>query len=643
MRNADIADIFFELADLLWLQGGERYRSRAFWRIGRVLEQLAEPVAAMIRKGTLEKLPDIGDGAVHRIKQILRTGTCDDHRRLSAAIPAGVREVGLVRGIGPRRLKQLWQRMRIGSVDELEAAARSGKLESLPVFGAGDVQRLIGAIREYREHRGRERIPMPRALVEAERLVEVVRALPGVVRAEVAGSLRRRKETTKDVDVLVAAEGPGVVRAFMEMRDVGEVILGDTGRASVRLSSGLQADIRVLLPEQFGAGMHYFTGSKDHNIAMRIRAKHLGRHLCEHGVYLDDKVTLVNACADEADVFRLLGLRYIPPELREGMGEIKAAERGTLPALIEAEHLLGDHRTVAHSIDDAAAIADAALQRGLRHVVVAVPRDLRNELERLRDSMLPRGQRVVVGSVTTIGPDGELDRELAELAEWEHVHAEPSPVGDELPFELLTSRVVRAIESGVVDCIARPSGRQFGQRPAANLDLERVFRAARRAAVAVEVSGEPDRLDLDALAVRHAVEMGTPLALCSGATTRAGLTDLRFALFTARRGWATVADVLNTQPVEHLLQRRHRRISATGIAPTWQPPVADAPTIPRNEPDDGAVAELAERLRHPPLDAAMRERLHQYLAAGEDADLHAALSQLGGNPVQAAFNLLVGG
>lgn len=682
MDNQQVAQVFFEMADLVSLTGGDPYRSRAFKRIGRVVETLPENVNVMLTHGTLEKVPGIGDGALHRIKEILRTGSCVDHRRLAAQFPVGLRDLMKIHGIGPRALRVIYSHLRLGTVEQVDQAARAGLLVKLPGVNWNLQQKLIEGIAALKVRP--IRVPLGDALPIGMELVAHMRKTAGVVLIELTGSARRRKESIEDLDVLVGSnEGGAIVRAFTTGPLVQEVLLAGEGRASVRLKGGgMQADLRVIAPETWGAGLHYFTGSKDHNVAIRLRGHRMGLKISDHGVFDRDTEVRVLAARTEEEIFSAVKLPWIPPELRENMGEIEAAERGMLPRLIDEDEVKGDlhmHTTASDGSAIAADMARIAIQQRLEYIAITdhsymVGPHLKDQMQHLRGLEDKLGElRLLAGCEVDIEADGQLELPLEVLAGLDWVVASVHGQMDQPP-DAMTQRLIRAIESGVVDCIGHPTGRQLRGRDPYGFDVERVFEAARKHHVAMEINGNPNRLDLNAQMAQTARNMGVAILLNSDAHSPAHLAHRTLAVYTARRGWLEARDILNTQPVETLLDRRRDRLlehgftlaaaSRTRAKPTRKhkktdvdltevASVADstssAPAPPASDADAEAEAyfstaanDLAATLRAgAPFDATLTARLARYLEAGEDDILHRALSAMSDNPLQAAFNLHV--
>jgi len=651
MDNKAIAALFREMGELLDIRGGDPYRARAFRRVSHILEELPEPAQEALSFGTLQRRRGVGEGTVFRIRQILRTGTCADLDRLRAQMPSGVRELLQIDGLGPKSVRLIHRHLGVGSIEELEAAALTGRLARLPRFGARSADRILEAIADHRRRSGRT--PLAEALRIGQSLVDGMAADPVVRHVALAGSARRRKALVGDLDVLVATLEPAAAAArFCALPEVADVLLRGEGRASVRLQGGQRADLRVLLPDTFGAGLHYFTGSKRHNIAVRIRGNKRGLKISEHGV-LTRREERFLAGAAEVDIFAAVGLPYIPPELREDDGELQAAERGQLPLLVEERQLRGDlnvHTLASDGRGSLAAMARAAAASGLRYLAITDhsrgpkgggldERGLGLQAARIRalDGKV-EGLRLLAGVEVEILPDGELalDRGLLASLDWVVAAAHHALDQDRRAF---TDRIVRAVESGVVDCIAHPTGRLLRGRDGAALDLIRLLAAARRAGVALEINADPRRLDLDAAGCRRAREMGVALVIGSGAHAPDQLEQRRLGVYTARRGWLRAADLLNTLSFEELLERRRARVArASQLA--GSPSVAAAPEPTTSD------SELRAALAQPPLPTWLCRQLEDWLRSPDDPAITDALADLcasrtrADNPIRLALELL---
>jgi DNA polymerase (family 10) len=559
MDNADVARTLTEMADVLELTGGNAFKVRAYRQAAQVVELLPHPVGELSAQGKLTELPGIGTRIAEHIAELCARGEFREHERLKGKVPPGVLEILSVEGVGPKTASAAWKRLGVTDLDGLEAACRDQRLSKLPRLGEARCRAIADAISRRRARQGRT--PLHRALAHAERILTEVRKLAGVTAAEAAGSLRRRRDTVADIDLLVATSAAErVMRALPGIGDVAATVAEGPTKATLRLRDGMQVDVRVVPPESFGAALHYFTGSKSHNIALRTRAARLGLKLNEYGVFDADGRRVGGA--REEDVFRAVGLPFIPPELREGAGEIEAAESGKLPRLVEETDILGDLHVHSRTSSDGRAtleeLAEEARRLGRRYLAITdhsrsrplglTAADLPAYVTKIRETghALRGRPHLVAGVELDILADGALDLPPDALAalDWvvASVHARFN-----LPAAAMTKRLVSAIQSGAVDAIGHPSGRQLGVRDAYELDLERVLTAARNAGVALEVNAMPERMDLTDKACRLAKEAGVKVVICSDAHNASQLENLRYGVWVARRGWLEAGDVLNTR------------------------------------------------------------------------------------------------
>ena len=579
MENAEVARIFREVADLLEVEGANPFRVRAYRTAARTVESLPGPVDALVRADghRLTELPGIGEDLAGKIAEVVRTGTLGMLRELRREAPRGATELMRVPGLGPKRAAALCDALGVRSLAGLERAARAHHVRELPGFGARTEERIL---RELAAHRGEERrVLRPVAAQYGEALLEHLRALPGVERAEIVGSYRRCRETVGDLDVLVtcAARTPVVAR-FVTYPAVAEVLARGPTRAAVRLRSGLQVDLRVLAAASFGAGLHYFTGSKAHNIAVRGLGRRHGLRISEYGVFRGGRRV---GGRREEDVFDAVGLPWIPPELREDRGEIEAAREGRLPRLVELADVRGDlqtHTTDSDGRDTLDAMADAAATLGYEYLAVtdhtpavrvaggldrAGFRRQWKRIDRLNARLAADGMRLTVlkGAEVDILADGTLDLDDGTLAALDVVlvslHSKLA-----LPAAEQTRRVLRALRHPSVDVLAHPTARLLAHdgrgRAGASLDMDQVYRAAADHGVMLEVDAQPDRLDLDDVACRAAIGHGVRLSIGSDAHAMAELGHMRWGVDQARRGWAERDDVANTRPLAALLRLLHR-------------------------------------------------------------------------------------
>ena len=578
MRNATIAHLFQEIADLLEIKGENPFRVRAYRRAAESLEALAEDVAVIAERDGLGKIPGIGKDLAGKIQDFLHAGAIGYLEELRRDIPAGVVELMGIHGVGPRTAKLLFDQAQVDSVEKLEALARAGRLAGLPGIKAKTEQNILKGIEVWKA--GRERMPLGRALDLADALVDALRAVPGMTRIETAGSLRRMRETVKDIDVLVTArQAAPVMGAFVGLPNVAEVLAHGETKSSVRLAEGIQADLRVVEPEAFGAALQYFTGSKAHNIRVRDLAVRKSLKLSEYGVFAEKGERRV-AGATEEEVYGALGLPWIPPELREDTGEVEAALEGRLPRLMEVGHVRGDLHCHTKWSDGRLSLDElvrAAKARGYEYVGIAdhsksatVANGLDEQrleeqlkaIEALREKV--KGITILAGSEVDIRSDGTLDFPNELLARLDmvvaSVHSRFSQ--DE---RTMTDRIVRALRNPHVRILGHATGRLLGEREPYAVDMEAVLAAARDAGVAVEINASPQRLDLKDLHARRARELGVMLAINTDAHAEPHLDYMRLGVGVARRAWLGPEAILNTKSVRDLRAWLRRK----GSRPGW--------------------------------------------------------------------------
>jgi len=573
MTNREIADIFRRIGDMLDILGENRFKVLAYRRAADNIQHLNQDIRTYWQAGTLQEIPGIGQAIADKIDELLTTGHLEYYERLQDQVPPGVVSLLEIPDVGPRTAKLLWEELGLQSVSEVEAAARGGRLQSLPGLGARSEAKILAGIEAL--HRRGDRIPLGTAWPVATALLAGLQAeCPQIVQATVAGSLRRMCATVGDIDLLAASEAPAaVMRAFANQPQVAEIVLRGQTKTTVRLHNGLQVDLRVLEPNRWGAALQYFTGSQSHNIRLREIARKHGLSLSEYGFKRSDGSEIL--CPDEVDVYDTLGLPWIAPELREDRGEIQAAMEGTLPRLVEADDIRGDLHAHSDWSDGAATLAEmaeAARAKGYEYLVISdhtqglaianglTPERLRAQRAEI-DALNERwnGFRLLQGCELEIRADGSLDFEDEVLAELDFVVAS---IHTSLRQEKdqITQRMLKAIYNRYIDVIGHPSGRILGQREESAVDLETVMRAAAETGTALEVNSTPNRLDLDDLHVRRAIELGVRLAISSDAHHPGGLDSLPYGLATARRGWASAADVLNTMTWDEIRAWRSARI-----------------------------------------------------------------------------------
>lgn len=560
VHNADIAAAFIRLADLLEIEEANPFRVRAYRRAAATLEDLPTSVAGMVERGEdLTSLPGVGEDLAGKIGEMVTTGRLTMLAAVEARTPSTLAVLAAIPGLGPRRVHELHQALGVTNLKQLAEAAAAGRIRGLPRFSAAIEARLL----EEATHRAEapKRIRLSTAEDFSEALAAYLRKAPGIDQVVVAGSFRRRKETVGDLDILAScADGPAVIEHFVRYDEVEEVLAKGPARSTVMLKARIQVDLRVIPQESYGAALVYFTGSKDHNIALRKRGQARGLKVNEYGVFRGE--TRI-AGRTEAEVYRAVGLSYIEPELREDRGEIEAAAQGRLPRLVTLADIRGDLHVHTRASDGKSSLremADAAKALGYgyiaitdhsRHATIAHGLDPKrlsaqiDEIERLNDEI--EGIEILKSSEVDILADGRLDLPDALLARLDLVVCAVH-YRFELDRESQTERIIRAMDNRHCNIIAHPSGRLIGERDAYEVDLERLISAAKERGCFLELNGHPSRLDLDDVHCRAAKAQGLKTPIGTDAHSTVGLGAMRFGVDQARRGWLEPDDVLNTRP-----------------------------------------------------------------------------------------------
>ncbi|MEY4033419.1 MAG: hypothetical protein RL492_613 [Verrucomicrobiota bacterium] len=570
MAKSEIAAVLDEIATLLELTGENPFKIRAYSAGARTLEGLTEDLGELIATGKLEEIPGMGEALVDKITTLYRDGVLPFHQKLKASIPPGLLEVIQIPGLGPKKVRALWTQLNIDDLAKLQAACESGAVAELKGFGEKTQVKILEGIKNRVAYGKRHR--WYEAAEVAEPILAGLRALPQVQRAESAGSLRRARETVGDLDFLVASSEPAPIMAwFVGYPGVKEVTAHGETKSSVRFESGLQADLRVVPLEQFYFALHHFTGSKEHNVAMRHRALARGLSMSEWGFKaLEGGPAVAPGAQDEAEVFAALGLPWIPPELREGNGEIEAGEKGQLPKLVEFSDLRGvfhNHTTESDGDHTLEQMAAAAEKLGWDYLGISdhskssfQARGLDEErLFRQLDAVAQLNAsgrfkiRVLTGSEVDILGEGELDFGDDVLGRLDFVVASVhNRFG--LDRDTQTARIIKAIENEHVDMVGHLTGRLLNKREPYDLDIAKVIDAAAANDTIIELNANPWRLDLDWRWWRRAAEKGV---LCSINPDAHDVDQLAFAAHgvrIARKGWLTKEQVLNTRPLAEVLK-----------------------------------------------------------------------------------------
>jgi DNA polymerase (family 10) len=563
-HNADIAAIFEEIADLLEIEGANPFRIRAYRNAARTIGDLSiEAYTLMEKDGDLATLPGIGHDLSSKIREIVTTHHCSLLDRLRTELPPAVTELLKVPGLGPKRVRHLYHDLDVQTVEQLYCAARDGRIRALPGFGEKTELNILQSVETHADQISRFKLSI--AAQYAEALRSYLAAVPGVMKVTVAGSYRRMRETVGDIDIVVtAAPGSTVMQRFIHYDEVAETVAAGGTRASIILKCGLQVDLRVVAEESYGAALHYFTGSKAHNIAVRYIAQKQGLKINEYGVYRD-KTRI--AGESEESVYRAVGLSYIPPELRENRGEIAMARAGRLPQLVEFADLRGDlhaHTKATDGYNTLREMALAAKRYGWEYIAItdhsrqlAVARGLDplrlarqcEEIDALNEEL--EGITVLKGIEVDILEDGSLDLPDHVLAKLDlvvgAVHSKFA-----LSRARQTERILRAMQHPNFTMLAHPGGRLIQQRPPCDIDMPRIIREAGRRGCFLELNAQPERLELLDIYCQMAKEEGVLISINSDAHSTFDFDNLRFGIGQARRGWLEKQNVLNTRSLSEL-------------------------------------------------------------------------------------------
>jgi DNA polymerase (family 10) len=566
LSNHELAEVFQTIANLLEIKGEVIYKILAYRKAADSLNSLGQDVTEYWRKGNLTEIPGVGKAIADKIDELLTTGELEFLEELRAEIPESLAELLQVPDLGPKKVALFWQELGITTLGELETAARSGKLRSLPGMGAKSEAKVIAGLESLA--RRTTRIPLGRAWPAAQAILAQLRHVPGVSAAEAGGSLRRMRATVGDLDLLAAAnESTAVMEAFTNHPEVARVLGRGPTKSSVEYVHGLRAQLWVHPPERFGTALQYATGSKDHNVRLRELALKKGLSLSDQAFLKEDGHEIL--CATEEQVYEILGLPWIPPELREDRGEIQAALAGELPQLIRLNDVQSElhcHTTWSDGKLGVKEIAMAARERGFKVLAITdhspslgVTGGLsieditvqRAEID-VAQSELGDSIRLLQGVEVEIRADGTLDYPDEVLAGFDIIFASLH-VSLRQPREKITQRLLNAIANPHVDVIGHPTGRLIPDREGADLDMDAVLAAAARSGVALEINAHPSRLDLDDIYARRAVELGIPLSINTDAHSPADMDLMHFGVATARRGWVEADNVINTWTTERLL------------------------------------------------------------------------------------------
>ncbi len=568
LDNERVADVLDEIGDLLELKGENVFRAVTYRAAARAIRDLREPLRDYLDQKRLGEIPKVGPSVAEAIEQLLTTGTSKRHQELQAAVPEGLLSLLSVPGVGPATARAIYDKLKVTTIEGLEEAAKSGQLAGIPKIGPKTAENIVKSIGQLRERTGRSLIHHAREA--ANEMVAHLRSTTRIDEVQIAGSLRRWRETIGDIDLLIASkDAPPIMETFVNGPNVERVLAKGDTKSSVVVRGGLQIDLRVVPPESIGAALLYFTGSKEHNVRLRGYALRKKLTLNEYGLYRlgDEKGTPV-ASRTEEDIYHALGMDWIPPELREDHGEIDAAIAHALPDLITIDDIRGDlhtHSNWTDGRDTLEAMATRARDRGYEYVALtdhsyglgmtqglsAERVALRSvEIVKLNKKLAPF--RVLIGTEVEIRADGSLDYPEEVLKTFDIVTASVHSAFSQ-PRDVMTARIIKAIEHPLVNAISHPTGRLLERRPAYDVDIEALIDAAVRTRTRLEVNGGPERLDLADVAVRRAMDKGAALVINSDAHRVEELDWMTYGVANARRGWATKSAVHNTRSLSEIL------------------------------------------------------------------------------------------
>lgn len=565
MKNQEVAGVFRYVASILEIKGENPFRIRAYEKAALNIENLTEDIATIAEKKELEKIPGIGKDLARKIEEILTTGTFLQLEELKKEIPPGLVEMLAVPGLGPKTAKLFYEKLKIATVDELEKMARSHKLHGLPGIKEKTEENILKGIELFRQ--GKERSLLGAILPLAHEIKERLKKLPEVKQISEAGSVRRRKETIRDIDILIISPDPQkIMEVFTTMPVVSNILAKGLTKSSIRTKEGIQVDLRVAEPDSFGAALSYFTGSKAHNIRIREMGVKRGLKINEYGVFRGEKRI---GGKEEIEVYRAVGLPYIPPELREDRGEIEAALEGRLPRLVERKDMKGDFHVHSRYSDGAGSLEDIAEKAkgiGLEWVGICdhsqslkiaggvSVEKLKEKIKEIRKfNEKSHTVKLLCGTEVDIGNDGKLDYPDKILAELDCVVA-AIHAGFKQDEKTITRRIITAMHHPLVNMIAHPTGRLFGEREPYAVNVEKVLEEAKNTGTCLEINAYPKRLDLNDIYVRAAKERSVKLGIGTDAHILDQMEYLDLGLAVARRGWLEKDDLLNTLMYEKLMK-----------------------------------------------------------------------------------------
>ena len=571
MRNQDIAKIFYEIAFFLAMEEIP-FKPSAYEKAALSLETLADDAEDVYKKGgikALEEIPGVGESIAEKIAEYLKTGKIKEYENLKKEMPVDIKELSAVEGLGPRMIRDLYEGLKIKNLQDLEKAAKIGQVRNLPNFGEKTEQNILQGIEFLKRTKGR--FLLGEIIPAVDEILENLKSLKEVKKISPAGSVRRMKETIGDADILITSSNPKkVIDYFVSMPGIVKIWGQGPTKASIRLEKGFDVDLRVLPENQFGSALQYFTGSKEHNIALRKIAIEKGFKLNEYGLFKGKKII---ACKTEEEVYKALGLSYIEPELRENTGEIETALKNKLPKIVGYQDIKGDlhiHSNWNGGLNSIEEIAEAAQEMGYEYIGISdhtkfliIEHGLdekrllqqRKEIEKLnsRFKILNSKFRILQGCEANILADGSIDIKDEALAKLDYVIA---GVHSQLKMgrKEMTERIIKAMRNLNVDIISHPTGRIIQRREEYEIDFDEILKVAKETKTILEINSSLSRLDLKDINIRKAVAAGVKMAINADSHHFDYLRFLNLGISQARRGWAEKKDIINTQPLDKLLK-----------------------------------------------------------------------------------------
>jgi DNA polymerase (family 10) len=582
MDKKGVVAVLEEMGTLLELDGANPFKSRAFHNASRAIEGVTDDLRSLVDSGKTTEIKGVGASIAAIIRDLVTTGRSEEHATLRKKFPDGVLAMLRIQGLGPKKVKILYEKLKIRDLDGLEKGAQAHELSRVEGFGAKTEENILKGIVALRSRSEKSLYSV--ASDSAQRILESMKAQRGALRAEIAGSLRRRKEVIGDIDIVVSAKEADRKRlmdAFIRHPDVGSIIARGETKSSVALTNGIHCDLRIVKDGEYPFALNYFTGSKEHNVEMRTRAKRQGLSLNEYGFSPADganprgKAQKAVRCKDETDIYRVLGLAFVPPELRENAGEFEAAEKGRFPALIEGGDIRGTfhcHTTYSDGVNTLEQIAGAARALGWEYLGIgdhskaaayagglteAKVKAQIKAIEAINERT--KGFRIFKGSECDILADGSLDWPERVLAMFEYVVVSVHS-NFTMSEATMTKRIIKALTHRRVAMLGHPTGRLLLSRDPYPVDMKQVIDAAADYGKCIEINAHPMRLDLDWRLCRYAREKGVMLAINPDAHNIEGLRDVYYGVGTARKGWVEAGDVLNTRPVREVAAWMHERM-----------------------------------------------------------------------------------